>query len=130
MLEILVVEDNASFRDMLRGMLQDDFPNARISTAPEGITALRRIQEKKPDLIFMDIRMPGKNGLTLTREIKELHPEIMIVILTNLDTAEYRKAAFNAGADAFLSKESVGAGHIRKTVERRSEPGKSILPGA
>jgi CheY-like chemotaxis protein len=117
MVEILIVEDNARFRNMLRNTLQDGFPHARISTAPEGATALRKIGKKKPDLIFMDIRMPGKNGLALTREIKQQIKDIVIVVLTNLDSSEYREAAFAKGADYFLSKESLRAEELQEMVE-------------
>jgi CheY-like chemotaxis protein len=116
-LEILIVEDNAKFRDMLRATLQSSVPRARISVAPEGATALRKIGEKKPDLIFMDIRMPGKSGLELTREIKQRIKDIVIVVLTNLDSSEYRDAAFAKGADYFLSKESVNAEQIQELVQ-------------
>jgi two-component system response regulator YesN len=101
---------------MLRSMLHSGFPSARISVAPESATALRKIEEKEPHLIFMDIRMPGKNGISLTREIKQQNRDIVIVILTNMDTREYREAAFAGGADFFLSKESVTPEEIRELV--------------
>jgi DNA-binding NarL/FixJ family response regulator len=116
-LEILIVEDNARFRDMLSATLQSSFPFAQIATAPEGATALRKIGENQPDLIFMDIRMPGKNGLVLTREIKQQYPRIVIIVLTHLDASEYRDAAFASGADFFLSKESVKAEEIQELIE-------------
>jgi DNA-binding NarL/FixJ family response regulator len=116
-IEILIVEDNARFRNMLRNSLQECFPFARISTAPEGDTALHKIKGKKPDLIFMDIRMPGKSGLVLTREIKQQNQDIVIVVLTNMDASEYREAAFASGADFFLSKESLKTEEIRGMVE-------------
>jgi CheY-like chemotaxis protein len=119
--EILIVEDNARFRTMLKSSLQDSFPSVRISAAPEGTTALRKVGEKKPDLIFMDIRMPGKSGLVLTREIKQQNQDIIIVVLTNLDTAEYREAAFASGADFFLSKESLRTEEIQGMVEMIAE---------
>jgi len=117
MLEILIVEDNPEFRDMLRATLQSGMPSARISVASEGVGALHKIQEKEPDLIFMDIRMPGKSGLELTGEIKQRIKDIVIVVLTNLDSSEYRDAAFAKGADYFLSKESVNADQIQELVE-------------
>jgi len=101
---------------MLRAMLQSGYPSARVSVAPEGGTALRKINEREPDLIFMDIRMPGKNGLVLTKEIKRRNKNIVIVILTNLDTSEYRDAAFANGADFFLSKQSAGPDEINRLV--------------
>jgi DNA-binding NarL/FixJ family response regulator len=116
-LEILIVEDNARFRDMLSATLQSGFPFARIVTAPEGDTALRQIGERQPDVIFMDIRMPGKNGIVLTREIKQQYPKIVIIVLTHLDASEYREAAFASGASFFLSKESVTIEDIQKLIE-------------
>ena len=116
LMDILIVEDNATFREMLRATLQSNFPLARISTAAEGAAALRRIEEKEPHIIFMDIRMPGKSGLVLTKEIKQRNKAIVIVVLTNLDSSEYRDAAFANGADFFLSKESTGADEISGLV--------------
>jgi CheY-like chemotaxis protein len=116
MFEILIVDDNARFRDMLKAMLQSAFPLCQVSTAPEGATALCMIGEKEPDLIFMDIRMPGKNGLVLTGEIKQRNKGIVIIVLTNMDTSEYREAAMAKGADFFLSKESASAGEIQELV--------------
>jgi DNA-binding NarL/FixJ family response regulator len=116
-LDVLIVDDNARFRDMLKATLQSAFPFALISTAPEGATALCKIAEKKPDVIFMDIRMPGKNGLVLTEEIKQSDKDIVIVVLTNMDSAEYREAAMAKGADFFLSKESTKAEQIQELVE-------------
>jgi DNA-binding NarL/FixJ family response regulator len=116
MIDILIVDDNARFRDMLKAMLQSAFPVSQVSTAPEGATALRMIGEKEPDVIFMDIRMPGKNGLVLTGEIKQRNKDIVIIVLTNLDTSEYREAAMAKGADFFLSKESSSAEEIQELV--------------
>jgi two-component system response regulator YesN len=101
---------------MLRSMLHSGFPSARISVAAEGATALQKIEAKEPDLIFMDIRMPGKNGISLTGEIKQRNKDVVIVILTNMDTREYREAAFAVGADFFLSKDSVTPEEIRELV--------------
>lgn len=118
MLKILIVEDNPKFRDMLRATLQLGNPSAAIAVAPEGVTALRKINEREPDLIFMDIRMPGKSGLVITREIKQRNKNIVIVVLTNLDSSEYREAAFANGADFFLSKESANSEEIQELVEK------------
>jgi DNA-binding NarL/FixJ family response regulator len=126
MIDILIVDDNARFRDMLKAMLQSAFPVSQVSTAPEGATALRMIGEKEPDVIFMDIRMPGKNGLVLTGEIKQRNKDIVIIVLTNLDTSEYREAAMAKGADFFLSKESSSAEEIQELVA--TIIGKSQIP--
>ena len=116
MIEILIVEDNAEFREMLRAILQAGFPRAGIALAEEGEAALRKIKAKKPDMVFMDIRMPGRSGIAVAGEIKELYPDIIVAFLTNMDGSEYREAAFAAGADFFLSKESAKAEEIQNLV--------------
>jgi DNA-binding NarL/FixJ family response regulator len=117
-LDILIVEDNTKFREMLRATLQSGYPLASVSVAPEGGTALRKISERAPDLVFMEIRMPGKSGLVLTKEIKQRFKDIVIVVLTNLDSSEYREAAFASGADFFLSKESATAEDLQELVKK------------
>jgi DNA-binding NarL/FixJ family response regulator len=57
-----------------------------------------------PDLIFVDIRLPGESGLEFTRKIKSTHPNIPVIILTSYDLPEYREAAREYQADHFLSK--------------------------
>ena len=117
MIEILIVEDNAEFREMLKAVLQSAFPRAGISVAEEGEAALRKLETRRPDLVFMDIRMPGRSGIVIAGEIKELYPDIIVAFLTNMDGSEYREAAFAAGADFFLSKASVKSEEIQELVE-------------
>jgi DNA-binding NarL/FixJ family response regulator len=64
------------------------------------------MEASSPDTIFMDLRLPGANGLELTQKIKAQSPDTVVVIITNYDLPEYREAAFQSGADHFLSKDS------------------------
>jgi CheY-like chemotaxis protein len=106
MKRILIVEDNAFFLQFLKETLHDRFPLADILEAANGEEALQKIKTLPPDAIFMDLRLPGANGLELTRKIRGQYPNIIIVILTNYDLPEYREAAYQSGADHFLSKDS------------------------
>jgi DNA-binding NarL/FixJ family response regulator len=107
MFKTMLVEDNTIFRESLRDSLQLQFPAMEIVEAANGPEALERIDSLSPNLIFMDIRLPGQNGLELTEKIKNLYPEIIIIILTNYDLPEYREAAARFKADHFLSKDSM-----------------------
>jgi DNA-binding NarL/FixJ family response regulator len=118
---MLIVEDSARFREMLTSLLLSTFPTARISQAEDATAALHEIGVRKPALIFMDIRLPGKNGLVLTKEIKGKHPEIVIVVLSHLDASEYREAAIANGANYFLSKDSAKPGQIQDLVKKVME---------
>jgi CheY-like chemotaxis protein len=102
----LIVEDNTSFRRILKDILLRRFPGLPVEEAGEGVEALHKVTALPPDLIFMDIRLPGENGLELTRRIKKDFPKITVVILTSYDLPEYREAAQRYGADYFLTKGS------------------------
>ena len=104
MVKILLVEDNASLRQSLKKILHLQFPSMVIEEAAEGKEAIRKVKTFFPDLIFMDIKLPGKSGLYLTQKIKTDHPEIIIGILTSYDSPEYRDVAFECGADRFIAK--------------------------
>jgi CheY-like chemotaxis protein len=106
MKRILIVEDNAFFLQFLKETLHARFPSTDILEAANGEEALQKIKTLPPEAIFMDLRLPGANGLELTRKIRAQYPNIIIVILTNYDLPEYREAAYQSGADHFLSKDS------------------------
>ena len=106
-LRTLIVEDNSLFRQTLRESLQKSFPHIVVDEAVNGGEALQRINALLPDLILMDIRLPGENGLGLTSKIKAIYPDVTIFVLTNYDTLECRKAASRCGADRFVAKDSL-----------------------
>jgi DNA-binding NarL/FixJ family response regulator len=118
--DLLIVEDNAGFRRTLRKILESRFPSFRISEAEDAEAALDLIRQRNPDVIFMDVRMPGRSGISLTGQIKRQHPAIVIIMLTHADTPEYRAAALESGADYFLSKEKTSAEDIVELVEHIS----------
>lgn len=117
MAEILIVDDNAAFRTMLRRILLSRFPSMHIREAQDGNRAIEKIEKHPPDLIFMDVRLPGENGLQLTKRIKAAYPEIFIIVITSYDSPEYREAAFESGADSFVSKTVSTAMEILERVE-------------
>lgn len=117
MFKTMLVEDNSSFRRLVKNELKDQFPSMDIIEAGDGIEAFQNIDSHPPNLIFMDIQLPGENGLELTRKIKAKYPEIMVIILTTHDLPEYREAAAGARADYFLSKGSISTGEVFKLVK-------------
>src|SRR4030067_731494 len=106
MFKTMLVEDSSLFRQLVKNDLQSQFPSMNIIEAGDGIEAFQKIDSHHPNLIFMDIQLPGKNGLELTRKIKAGHPEIIIIILTSHDLPEYLEAATQKKANYFLSKDS------------------------
>ena len=115
-LKVLIVEDSTLFRQLFRETLHDRFPAIEIHEAANGEEALRKVEMLRPNLIFMDIRLPGENGLELTRKVKNQYPNIIVIILTGYDLPEYREAS-SQYADYFFSKDSSTTDNIFTLVE-------------
>ncbi len=113
---VLLVEDSSTFRKSMKEMLALRFPGLKIQEASDGEEALRKLENANPELIFMDIRLPGKNGLEVTKIIKEANSEVDVVILTSYDIPEYRAAALRSGASHFFTKGNVGSDEIANFV--------------
>ncbi len=114
---ILVVDDNDFFRKALMERLQTSFPGVAVNEVADGGEALQKIDAFLPDLIFMDIKLSGENGLELTKKIKAAHPNIIVFITTSYDLFEYRDAASQYGANRFLSKASFNWGELEELVK-------------
>lgn len=113
---ILMIEDNDAYRKSLKTILQNSFPDIAIDEAVDGDGALQKVDAFPPDLIFMDINLPGENGLELTKKIKATHPNITIFIITSYDTREYQEAALQYGADRFFPKGSLNPQELEESV--------------
>ena len=117
MSKVLIVEDSAFYRQLLKEALHSRFPSMDIFEATDGEEALQKIETLLPDLIFMDIKLPGESGLEVTKKIKTQYPDIIIIILTAYDIPEYREAAYQYKANYFLSKGSASKEDILALVE-------------
>jgi len=113
---VLLVEDSSTFRKSLKEMLAFRFPGIEIDEAADGDEALQKLENTNPDLIFIDIALPGKNGLKLTKIIKEANSDAEVVILTSNDIPEYRVAALSSGASHFFTKGNAGSDEIANFV--------------
>jgi DNA-binding NarL/FixJ family response regulator len=115
--KILIVEDNDRFRQALRNLLSSRYPSMSFKEARDGREAMNEVSSFDPDLIFMDIKLPGENGLELTGKIRASNSEVKIIILTSYDLPEYREAAKAEGADYFLTKTSSKASEIFALID-------------
>ena len=106
MCKTLIIEDNVTFRQELKESLWSRFPTMEIEEEPDGKNLFEKIDSFHPKIVFMDIRLPGENGLELTKKVKKIYPDITIVIVTSYDLPEYRQAARESMADFFVPKGS------------------------
>jgi len=75
-----------------------------VGEADDGIQAIDALKKLQPDTVILDIRLPGRSGIEVLKEIKTAHPEIMVIMLTNFDFDQYRKQCSQFGADHFFNK--------------------------
>jgi len=99
---ILIVDDEPAIQSALRGVLEDE--GYRVTTAGSGAEALARVTEEVPDLIFLDIWMPGVDGLHTLAELKRLRPEAAVVMISGHGTIETAVKATRLGAYDFIEK--------------------------
>ena len=108
MIRVGLVDDQAMVRVGLRMILESEPDVAVVCEAADGAEALAMFAEHSPDVVLMDVRMPGVDGIAATREVIAAAPDARIVILTTFDDDEYLYGALRAGASGFLLKSADG----------------------
>jgi PAS domain S-box-containing protein len=103
---ILIVDDNPNIQVGLQSLLSSHQGFEVVGLAGDGREAVRSVYQFLPDLVLMDLSMPGMNGLAAIKEIKEKWPDIKILALTVHKSEEYITAALKAGADGYILKDS------------------------
>ena len=101
---VLLVDDNEKFLEAASKIINADNNAEIIGLAQSGEEAVKKTSLEHPDLVLMDVSMPGMDGLTATRIIKKMATPPKVIILTLHDTIEYVEEAKAAGADGFVSK--------------------------
>jgi RNA polymerase sigma factor (sigma-70 family) len=101
---VLLVDDDDLMRAGLRAVLSSDASVEVIGEAGNGGAAVERARALRPDLVLMDVRMPGLDGIAATRDVLGTSPEVKVVILTTFEQDDYIFGALNAGASGFLLK--------------------------
>jgi DNA-binding NarL/FixJ family response regulator len=103
---VAVVDDQEMVRTGLRMVLDAEPSMEVVGEAGDGAGAVSLADRERPDVVLMDIRMPGMDGLEATRRITAAHPEVAVLVLTTFDLDEYVYAALRAGAAGFLLKDA------------------------
>lgn len=106
MIKVLLADDQAMIRSGLRMILESESDLLVIGEADNGEEAIRLSKRDRPDVVLMDVRMPGVDGLEATRQIHEADPEVKVIVLTTFDLDEYIYAALRGGASGFLLKDA------------------------
>jgi len=107
-IRILLVDDSAEFLESVSRFLAADSHITIAGCAFSGQEALEQVRELAPDLVLMDLAMPGIGGLEATQSIKAQEAAPYVIIVTMYDDPEYQTAAERAGADGLVSKSELG----------------------
>jgi len=108
-IRVLLAEDHTIVRKGLRSLLDSEVGMEVIGEAEDGREAIQMTQQLRPDVVLMDISMPGLNGLEATRQIKERFPEVKVLVLTRHADEEYVFQILRAGASGYVVKKAAPA---------------------
>ncbi|APE35328.1 DNA-binding response regulator [Nocardia mangyaensis] len=120
MIRVLLVDDQRLIRAGLRMLIEDTDDLVVVGEAADGVEAVRRYAELVPDLVVMDLRMPGLDGVAATRQILTSSPRAKVLVLTTFDDDEHLFPALAAGAAGYFVKDTDPAvllDAIRRTAE-------------
>lgn len=104
MIRILLADDHAIVRSGLAMLINSQDDMEVIYMAEDGEEAIKKAEELHPEIVIMDLNMPGKNGLIATRQLKEILPDVRIIVLTMHDDREYIFRVLQAGASGYILK--------------------------
>jgi two-component system, NarL family, response regulator NreC len=127
-LSVLLAEDHETVREGLKLIINAQSDMEVVGEAADGAAAIRLAKELNPDVIIMDISMPGINGVKATKKVKEVCPQVTVVVFTRHHDESYLQALLQAGASGYVLKQS-------PTIEllqaiRAAAAGKSYLDPA
>lgn len=105
-IRVLLVDDQALIRVGFRMVLESAPDLVVVGEAADGAEAISQVAALRPDVVLMDVRMPGIDGIAATEAIVAEHPETRVLVLTTFDLDEYAFAAIRAGAGGFLLKDA------------------------
>jgi DNA-binding NarL/FixJ family response regulator len=112
-LRIVVADDHATVRQGLKLLIDSQSDMTVVGEAADGSGVLEQVDTLKPDIVVMDISMPGMNGLVATRALKRVQPDVAIVALTRHEDDTYLKGLLRAGASGYVLKQSAPAEFLR-----------------
>jgi len=128
MLRILLVDDHEVVRLGLKSLLAHHPEFDVVAEAGSAEEAIEKTMESQPDVVVMDVRLPGKNGIEATREIIEKRPETKVVVLTSYAEDDMLFEAISAGASGYILKQ-IGSDELIKALETIGR-GESMLDPA
>jgi NarL family two-component system response regulator LiaR len=124
-IKVLIADDHALFREGTRSLIEQEKDMEVVGEASDGAGAIKLVTELHPNVVLMDIAMPGFNGIEATRQIKIDYPVTAVLILTAYDNDQYVVALLEAGAAGYLLK-NISGDHLVNAI-RAVHAGEAVL---
>ncbi len=127
---VLLVDDQDTFRDIVRNQLSNDQTFTIIGEANDGTSAIEQSDKLSPSVIVMDIQMPDMSGIEAARHILDMNPGVRIVLTSMGNDAEYEPLAREIGACGFLPKRELSASSVHALIDDYIPPAESARMAA
>ncbi|MEN8171446.1 MAG: response regulator transcription factor [Chloroflexota bacterium] len=128
-IKIMLVDDHLLFREGVASLLKRDSRFEILSEANDGASALENIKEAVPDIVLMDVKMPGMGGIEATRRMLEAYPELKVIMITASEKEDDLFEAVKAGAQGYILKTVTDSKYMRDAIFRVAA-GDAIIPPA
>ncbi len=115
---LLIVDDEVEICEFLKSFFEDR--DYKVATAHDGAGALEQVDRFKPNVVLLDIQMPGMDGLQALSKIKGLHPTMKVIMVTAVETQEKIEEAMRLGADNYITK-PLSLEYLEKDVQDKIE---------
>jgi len=126
-MKILIADDHEFVRRGLKDILADAFANLRVTEAGNGQEILELARKQVWDVALLDIKMPGRSGLEVLQDLKELHPKMPVVMISAFPEADYALRAFKLGAVGYVSKQGA-SDELLAAVRKVIAGGRYVTP--
>lgn len=126
-LRILVADDHNIVRNGIIKSLSESFRAIEFTEASNASEIMQLIRHSKWDLVTLDINMPGRNGMDVLKDIKEIHPEIPVIIFSMYPEDQFAVRAIKAGASAYLTKD-ISSKNLLEALEKTLKGGTYLTP--
>jgi two-component system, NarL family, invasion response regulator UvrY len=127
MVKILIADDHELVRRGLRQVLADAFPKLTVGEAIDAQRTLEAVEKQPWDLVLLDINMPGRSGIEVLQDLKNLHPKLPVVVLTAFPERDYALRSFKLGASGYISKQSASS-ELIAAVHKALAGGRYVTP--
>jgi two-component system, NarL family, response regulator NreC len=127
-IRVLIADDHTIFREGVRALLESAPGIEVVGEAADGRDAIDRSGRLRPDIVLMDIQMPGLGGLEAALEIRRAQPEVKIVVLTQFEDREYIRRFLKAGVSGYVLKKAAGSDLIA-AIRAAARGGLALDPG-